>query len=36
MSEPVKDHYLHDERCQPLRYYGGKQSDGKAKWIAGL
>ncbi|MCY4056636.1 MAG: DNA adenine methylase [Gammaproteobacteria bacterium] len=28
--------YLHHERCQPLPYYGGKQADGKGKWIAGL
>ena len=28
--------YLHHTRCQPLRYYGGKQRNGKAKWIAGL
>ena len=31
-----KAEYLHHERCQPQRYYGGKQAKGKAKWIAGL
>ena len=31
-----KAEYLHHERCQPLPYYGGKQKNGKAKWIAGL